>query len=1095
MSNGSGDELTFDLFAETSPPERETRGLDWPDPARFPMNVNRQMVREVVLGDLKSAPDPLIVTGYASLDTLIDFISGCTPEANVRVLLGFEPHPSRRESFAGRGQAFSREVQRYWLERGISLLLSAKLIQCIERLERGQVGARCLADSGRRLHAKIYVGERGATVGSSNFTSSGLERQLEANARFTAVKEPKRYQELRGIAENLWSLGRDYNAELIVLLQELLRKVPWREALARACAELLEGDWAREFLGDGYLPGEADLWPAQRQGVAQALYVLSRQGSVLVADATGSGKTRMGANLVRAVMDQIVRSGRLRKGKAIMICPPAVEEGWNWEATYAGAPLEIVSHGALSHTRSGRHALTVESLRRAQILCVDEGHNFLNFNSNRTQTLLRNMADHVLLFTATPINRSVVDLLRIADMLGADNLEPSTLQAFRKLLGVRDINRSLTEEEIGALRAEIQKFTVRRTKGMLNTLIDREPDAYLDKAGRACRFPRHEPRIYPLHETDADRTLAAEIRELAGGLYAASHFVRPIEMPEVLARQGWSQESFLSSRLHSATKIARYAIMAALRSSRLALAEHVVGTTRAVDDFELAAFSKRASTGNMLARLEHVRGHPPANRLDIELPEWLTEPAAHTAACDHDHRIYTRIYELVRKMSDSRERAKAALLLDLVGRHGLVLAFDRSPITLAEIRRYINAQAPRQKTVIATGDPGSQRAQLLRDFQWGSAARGLIGLCSDSLSEGVNLQQASCMVHLDMPSVVRIAEQRAGRVDRMDSPHAAIEAWWPQDAPEFALSSDEHFVERYEAVDSLLGSNMPLPGQMLGTHVRALSTEEVIAEYEAHSERTQWDEIHDAFDPVRRLVEDGDALIPPATYEAYRRVDAPVLSRVSVVRSAGPWAFFCLSGSGLRAPQWLLFPGPRAKPLTELGPICDGLRRRLDAGAEDLPMDESAAEQLARFVARLGEAERGLLPRKKQRALEELAIVTEHFVDIAAVRRDQEALDDYRAVLNMVRWPDPRRHPDWNEVAARWLDLIRPVWYARLKQPRNKPLLLKDIRPDLIQSEDTLGPQIREALRRIPTLPPPDERISACILGLGEARVGPEDSQ
>ncbi len=65
--------------------------------------------------------------------------------------------------------------------------------------------------------------------------------------------------------------------------------------------------------------------------------------------------------------------------------------------------------------------------------------------------------------------------------------------------------------------------------------------------------------------------------------------------------------------------------------------------------------------------------------------------------------------------------------------------------------------------------------------------------------------------------VVRIAEQRAGRVDRMDSPHQTIEAWWPQDAPEFALSSDEHFLERYETVESLLGSNMPLPDEMLST--------------------------------------------------------------------------------------------------------------------------------------------------------------------------------------------------------------------------------------------------------------------------------------
>jgi superfamily II DNA/RNA helicase len=51
----------------------------------------------------------------------------------------------------------------------------------------------------------------------------------------------------------------------------------------------------------------------------------------------------------------------------------------------------------------------------------------------------------------------------------------------------------------------------------------------------------------------------------------------------------------------------------------------------------------------------------------------------------------------------------------------------------------------------------------------------IIALCSDAMSEGVNLQRASAMLHLDMPSVVRYAEQRVGRIDRMDSPHDQIE--------------------------------------------------------------------------------------------------------------------------------------------------------------------------------------------------------------------------------------------------------------------------------------------------------------------------------
>ncbi len=196
---------------------------------------------------------------------------------------------------------------------------------------------------------------------------------------------------------------------------------------------------------------------------------------------------------------------------------------------------------------------------------------------------------------------------------------------------------------------------------------------------------------------------------------------------------------------------------------------------------------------------------------------------------------------------------------------------------------------------------------------------------------------------------------------------------------------------------------------------------------------------------MRQFVEGSDALVDVETYEAYRGVTARVLSRVSVVRTREPWAFFCLSGGISRAPHWVLFTSFTGRAVTELGAVCESLRERLSRDVEDLPMDAAAAGQLARFVACLNPAERVLLPRKKQRALKEMEKVLDCFLKNAAERQDQEALDHHQAIIDMLRDPNPERQPDWDEVAARWLDLIRPVWHARLKLPRKKPLLLKDI--------------------------------------------------
>jgi CTP:molybdopterin cytidylyltransferase MocA len=981
------------------------------------------------------------------------------------------------------GRALPAEVEHYWLQRGVSLRLSAKLLLCIQRLRDGAVAARYLA-GGTALHAKIYLADEGATLGSSNFTESGLRLQLEANVRFSAAQDKARYAELKQIAENFWEMGRDYRDELIALLEQLLRVVSWQEALARACAELLEGEWAERYLREDYLADSARLWPSQRQGIAQALYVLSQQGSVLVADATGSGKTRMGVHLVGAIRDQILRKGRLRQGKAIMVCPPLVESTWELESHLAAVPLDTYSHGKLSHSRSRRHELTIEALRRAQIMCVDEGHNFLNFKSQRTQHLLRNMADHVLLFTATPINKSVVDLLRIADMLGADNLEPSTLKAFRKMLGVKNINRSLTETEIDTLREEIQRFTVRRTKKVLNSLIEREPERYTDRTDRPCRFPRHAPRIYSLDEPEADRRLASGIRDLADRLRGMTHFIRPVEFPEVLRKQGLSETQFLRGRLNSASKLARYVVTASLRSSRAALIEHLVGTQQAIRELEVRRFRKSNATGDVLGHLEKIAGTPPKNHLTIALPDWLTDPAAHRAACQSDAAVYREILDLVRRLSDQREQRKAAHLVGLLKRHKLVLAFDGRPITLAVIRQTIEAQSDTVSVIVATGDAASDRADAVSTFRLGSVTKRSIGLCSDSLSEGVNLQQASALVHLDMPTVVRIAEQRVGRVDRMDSPHATIEAWWPEDAPEFSLSTDERFIERYETVESLLGSNMPLP-ETMQRHGNPVATRTLIEEYERQAELGAWDGIQDAFAPVRELTQSAAGLVPADLYERCRHGDDHVASRVSVVRSPTPWAFFCLTAGAFNAPRWMLLPSLTDAPVTELASVCDALRARLTPETEDLQFDEQAASQLTRFLRHLDDAERTLLPRRKQRALEEMRIVVGKLAEDAGARSRQAEVDHLSNIVDMLDRTRPEYQPDWDEVAGHWLDVIRPVWFEMLTQRRrSRPLLLKDIRKELLERKDWLTDQVLQKFREFPVLPGPEERVKACIIGV-----------
>ena len=151
---------------------------------------------------------------------------------------------------------------------------------------------------------------------------------------------------------------------------------------------------------------------------------------------------------------------------------------------------------------------------------------------------------------------------------------------------------------------------------------------------------------------------------------------------------------------------------------------------------------------------------------------------------------------------------------------------------------------------------------------------------------------------------------------------------------------------------------------------------------------------------------------------------------------------------------------------------------------DDLPMDDNAAGYLNRFLGRISDVEQLLLPQKKQRALEEMQIIMDKLLKKAAKLQDEERFRHCESIINMFQNTNPEHQPDWDEVAARWLDLIRPVWYEKLQQPRNRPLLLKDIRKELISKDFGFGDKVIHEFRSFPVLPSADERVSACIIGV-----------
>jgi hypothetical protein len=1062
----------------------------WPSPHRFPHNEGASRVGDVLLKDLEAGSGVLLVVGYASLAKVIELLAKCRhagPEP-MRLLFGAEPFLSDAARARIPAPDLAEEMADFWMKNGVSVLLSGHVLHARQLIAQGRVQVR-LAPSDRPIHAKVYLSSKAVTIGSSNFTPPGLGRQSEANVRFEP-SEGERYAEAQDLAEGLWSRGDEYGNELIKLLDTLLKHVTWTEALARACASVLEGHWARQYIPPGLLEKlEPPLWPHQLQGISQAMWILENVGSVLVADATGSGKTRTGSWLIRAAFDRQYRSGVNLGPAPVILAPPPIVGIWEEGLRETRIPIQIHSHGPLSVKTSARHDSLVRGILDTELLAVDEAHNYLN-RSSRTLRLVAHYAENAILFTATPINRKAADLLALVELLGADNFSEEALKSLSALRRSARLHHSVDTERLEEVRQEIRRFTVRRTRAQLNAIVDSAEDKYRLPDHRVARYPKHEARYYDCLCRPGDLKVAREIAGLAEKLKGVSRLPKVLTVPSGM---DLTEEGYVRSVVANGRALARYHVMESLRSSRAALLEHVHGTAEAIKKLgDGLRMSVKKPTGNMASKTRARAGQVPTWELEsVErstVEPWLWDPEAHRVACEEDAALYDQIAERVCSMSDDRERAKLDHIEQLLkkGEENVLIAFDSYVITLELFEYGLKKRKLPVELLLGRGGAGAKRRAVKR-LGLKAKTRRLVALCSDAFSEGMNLQRASCVVHLDTPTVIRIAEQRAGRVDRMDSPHERVRIWWPRDPEPFAPQRRDVLWDRNALVHDLIGANLEQPVAQEPVAVEVLAEK---AKLDAPGHEGQAADLYDAFRPVRDLI-GGSGLVPAATYEAIRESEAEIIARVSAVKSTQPWAFIAVGGLHRQAPRWVFFETPDANPKTDLAQVADELRKRLGPDCTDAKPTPRAQGLVATFMERLRECEAELLPSRRRRALALLKESLEEWIKDAGRHRLVDRLADYNELFTEL-FPTKKKQEepfaDPRSISDAWLRLIRPKVRAVLKSRSRRKRLwqLTELSADLL-GEPIEPEQLWQAFSGIPRLAPVEERVVAMIVGVPES--------
>jgi superfamily II DNA or RNA helicase len=499
--------------------------------------------------------------------------------------------------------------------------------------------------------------------------------------------------------------------------------------------------------------GDLSLADHQSRAVVRGVEIARRYGGVLIADAVGLGKTRVGLGVARV----LARDERMMGGddlrRAVWVCAPARLRA-DWEESLASARVdgEVVSHTQLS--RHGEGLMAGEP----GVMIVDEAHRFRNPSAERSQTLARLATrSPLVLVTATPVCNDVWDLYHLLTYFMAED-------DLREVIGY-DLRDGFARAECGDwdLTELLERVAIRRRniEGWSN-----RPTVRLEK----LTYDPGEAELWVWRHLES--RLRGLTLEAFGGDWPKGLFVEHV-------RKRWESAPEAAHRtLEHVALFHRRWLQAAKRGHRLGRPEYkrwFSGDARqeAMPFVLDGTVSEETDSGGAVGLTGSVLR---SVREDLEVIDGLVS------------RIDAAIAE---------QRGAAGAVADLVASaNGKVLVFCEYYRTAETYyQTMVSRLGSGGRVGLVTGDVakatglGRTNARELRTRFAPTAAGGgyteshqqiEVLVATDCLAEGVNLQDCGKLVLADMPySPLRI-EQRVGRLVRPGSPHAEVEVYLPE---------------------------------------------------------------------------------------------------------------------------------------------------------------------------------------------------------------------------------------------------------------------------------------------------------------------------
>jgi superfamily II DNA or RNA helicase len=647
-----------------------------------------------------------------------------------------------------------------------------------------EVDLRVFEGDGEFLHAKAYILGQSVGVGSANFTASGLVRNRELVA----------WRQDRGVVadmnawfDNLWNESRPYKAELReIISSSRFGDKAWTpfDVLIRTLAERYGLDLPKPLEAARF-----SLKWFQEDAVYRLIRLLrGPAGGALLADAVGLGKTYMALGVIHHFLYEGTEKRVGRRKPILVIVPASMRETWEHELADKGMDWAC----DLITLQSLRGDTAVADYSQADLVIIDEAHRLRGegtwFQKAMEIVTKGTPNKRVLLLTATPVHTGVTDLtslLRLMTKNRRDAWAPA----------IADFDRYLARVE----KREADPFpvldrsVVRRSRtDILRSLKERQDAGMVDlePLKLPTRDPRHVEYSYATNGGDLFDQFAATIRNLELAPYDLEKFKREDTLVERPTTASSLTGLFLAGLLKR--------FESSLRAISISLVRLEVLLTRCLTLVEAAPprFVEAKRIREFIT--SWTEGDLDGSGIDDAWDEVLTE-AVELRSEDYDvgrlvaslRADLARVASLLELIPDPAHDGKVKRLReiltkrsDLRGKRVLVFTqFRDTAIYLHEVLTAppeAGAEPIEPVDLIHGGTDQKQRAAIAASFD---PSKGVIDLgkepvrvlvATDVLAEGHNLQLAEAIVNFDLHWNPQVIVQRAGRVDRLNSPHDKV---------------------------------------------------------------------------------------------------------------------------------------------------------------------------------------------------------------------------------------------------------------------------------------------------------------------------------